>query len=55
MFTLKLFEGWTKNMARASRDKDLETWARIEYKKDSEYAYNYIREHGIGPSVGVQA
>ncbi len=53
MFTLKLFEGWTKNMARASRDKDLENWARIEYKKDSEYAYNYIREYGVSPSVGV--
>ena len=53
MLSLKLFEGWVANMGRSSRDKDLEAWARIEFKKDSEYAYNYIREHGISPSVGV--
>jgi len=38
---------------RSSTDRDLQTWARIEYKKDSEYAYNYIREYGVSPSVGV--
>lgn len=53
MFTLKLFDGWLQNVARKPRDKDLETWARIEYKKDSEYAYNYMREHGVSPSIGV--
>ena len=54
MFTLKLFNGWLRNINSKPRDKDLQTWARIEYKKDSEYAYNYMVENGVPPSLGVR-
>lgn len=55
MLTTKLFEGWLRGLKSAPSDKDLETWARIEYKKDALFAYNYMREHGIAPTIGVKS
>lgn len=54
MLTLKLFEGWIKGLKPQPSDADLQAWARIEYKKDSTYAYHYIRDHGVAPSIGVK-
>jgi hypothetical protein len=34
-------------------DRDLATWARIEYKNDAEFAYNHMKETGTAPKVGV--
>lgn len=53
MFTIKLFEGWLRGLARRPADKDLEAWARIEYKKDSSFAYYHMKEFGVAPNVGV--
>lgn len=53
MLTIKLFDSWLRGLALSPADKDLETWARIEYKKDSTFAYHYMREHGVAPSAGV--
>ena len=53
MFTIKLFDGWVRGLSRRPDNKDLETWARIEYKKDSTFAYHYIREHGVAPNMGA--
>lgn len=55
MLTTKLFEGWLRGLKPMPSDVDLQTWARIEYKKDSTYAYHYIREHGVAPSIGVKS
>ena len=34
----------------ASRHDDLiRHWAQVEYKKDWEYAYHHMREHGSAP------
>ena len=55
MLTTKLFEGWLRGLKPMPSDVDLQTWARIEYKKDSVYAYNYMLEHGVAPSVGVKS
>lgn len=55
MLTIKLFDGWLRGLAlRPAADKDLETWARIEYKKDSTFAYHYMREHGVAPGAGAR-
>lgn len=54
MLTLKLFEGWIKSLRPMPSDSDLQAWARIEYKKDSVFAYHYMREHGVAPSMGVK-
>jgi hypothetical protein len=52
MLTLKLFNDWISLLSNKHVDKDLSTWARIEYKKDSMYAYNYMLEHGTAPRAG---
>lgn len=54
MMTIKLFDGWLRSFALRPQDKDLETWARIEYKKDSAFAYYHMKEFGVAPSVGVK-
>lgn len=33
----------------SKHDEMIKHWARVEYKKDWEYAYNYMREHGEAP------
>jgi hypothetical protein len=53
MLTLKLFDGWVRSLAPRPADKDLETWARIEYKKDSTFAYHHMKEFGVAPSMGA--
>lgn len=53
MLTLKLFDGLVASNKLRMNDHDLRTWARIEYKKDAEFAYNYMLENGIAPSFGV--
>lgn len=55
MLTLKLFNDWVHLLSSRSVDKDIATWARIEYKKDSTFAYHYIREHGVAPGMGAIA
>lgn len=55
MLTTKLFEGWLRGLKPMPSDSDLEAWARIEYKKDSVFAYNYMREHGVAPSIGAKS
>ena len=52
MLTLKLFNDWVHLLSNRPVDKDLATWARIEYKKDSLYAYHHMLEHGIAPGAG---
>jgi hypothetical protein len=52
MLTLRLFIDWVHLLSTRPADKDLSTWARIEYKKDSMYAYNYMLEHGTAPRAG---
>jgi len=54
MLTLKLFNDWVHLLSARPSDKDLATWARIEYKKDSLYAYHYMLEHGIAPGAGAR-
>lgn len=51
MLTIKLFNKWVRGLAQ-SVDKDLETWARIEYKKDSAFAYYHMKEFGVAPALG---
>jgi hypothetical protein len=53
MLTLKLFDGLTKTIKHNMSDRDLATWARIEYKHDADYAYFHMKEHGVAPSLGV--
>jgi hypothetical protein len=36
---------------RKSNDADIRRWAEIEYKKDSEFAYNHIIYHGCTPDL----
>lgn len=33
---------------------ELRTWATIEYKKDAEFAYNYMLNHGVAPNAGAK-
>jgi hypothetical protein len=54
MLTLKLFNDWVHLLSTRPSDKDLATWARIEYKKDSLYAYHYMLEHGVAPGAGAR-
>ena len=51
MFTLKLFEGLLKVRSSRMSDRDLATWARIEYKNDAEFAYNHMKETGVAPTM----
>jgi hypothetical protein len=51
MLTIKLFNRWVRGLGQ-SVDKDLENWARIEYKKDSTFAYNHMKEFGVAPNLG---
>ena len=53
MFTMKLFDGLVAPRRDQSVDRDLLTWARTEYKKDAEFAYNYMITHGAAPAFGV--
>ena len=53
MLTLKLFEGMVSTRRTRINNHDLRTWARIEFKNDAEYAYNYMLENGTAPSLGV--
>lgn len=53
MLTLKLFDGLVSKK-RIKANNDLQTWARIEYKHDSEYAYNYMLEFGVAPTIGAK-
>jgi hypothetical protein len=54
MLTLKLFDGWARLLTTKHSDNDLATWARIEYKKDSVYAYHHMLEHGVAPRFGAK-
>ena len=35
------------------KDSDILTWARVEYSDDWEFAYNHIKNYGMGPKQGV--
>ena len=35
------------------KDNDIRTWARVEYADDWVFAYNYIKNYGMGPKQGV--
>jgi hypothetical protein len=48
MFTTQFFKGFVA-MARTARDTDLQAWAKIEFKRDAEYAFHYMKEHGHAP------
>lgn len=40
------------NILATQTDKnELHKWARIEYKHDAEWAYNYLLEHKTTPSI----
>jgi hypothetical protein len=34
-------------------NKALREWARIEFKHDSNFAYNYVKEFGKVPTIGA--
>ena len=53
MLTLRLFDSLTKITRPTMSDKDLSTWARIEYKKDAEYAYFHMKQYGVAPRLGA--
>ena len=36
-------------------DDAIRQWAKIEYKCDSEFAYNHMKEYGVAPSIGVNS
>tara|TARA_B100000941_G_C28077587_1_gene337169 strand:+ start:253 stop:420 length:168 start_codon:yes stop_codon:yes gene_type:complete len=38
---------------RTLKDNDIRTWARVEYSDDWEFAYNHIKNYGMGPKQGV--
>lgn len=51
---MKFFEGWIGLFRNKRVDRDLQNWARIEYKHDAEFAYNHMLTHGVAPTVGVK-
>ncbi len=38
---------------RTPHDRDLRSWANIEYKNDSDYAYITFKKTGMMPEAGV--
>jgi hypothetical protein len=54
MLTIKLFDALVGSRKTRMKDHDLRTWARIEYKNDAEFAYNYMVENGTSPSLGIK-
>lgn len=51
MLTLKFFQSL---FTSGPNDRDLRSWARIEFKSDAEYAYNHMKEYGMAPVIGVK-
>lgn len=51
---MKFFEGWIKLFNDRKVNKDLETWARIEYNRDAAYAYNHLITYGVPPHAGAR-
>lgn len=51
-----IMNGLVSMFGRNSRwEKDMLTWAQTEYKKDWQYAYNYMLKHkGRAPTIGVK-
>lgn len=50
----KLFGSLVSMFERKTlKDNDIRTWARVEYSDDWEFAYNHIKNYGIGPKQGV--
>lgn len=52
MLTLKFFQSLFQTFSGPA-DHDLRTWARIEFKRDAEYAYTHMKEFGVAPVIGV--
>jgi hypothetical protein len=50
MLTLKLFDSLL-SIKNHSNDSELRNWANIEYKKDADFAYHHIKEHGVAPRL----
>lgn len=50
---MTFFEGWLGLFKNGKVNKDLQNWARIEYKCDSDFAYNYMISHGRAPTDGA--
>jgi hypothetical protein len=55
MMTMNFFNGLVKVLKSNSErdDSGLRSWARLEYKGDAEYAYNYYKSTGQIPALGV--
>lgn len=51
---MKFFEGWVEIFNNKKIDRDLQNWARIEYKNDAEFAYDHMLKYGIAPSLGAK-
>ncbi len=52
----KLFAGLVTMFDRKAKtldERDIRIWAKTEYGKDWQYAYDYIKTHGYGPRMGV--
>lgn len=50
----KLFGSLVSMFERKTlKDSDILTWARVEYSDDWEFAYNHIKNYGMGPKQGV--
>lgn len=52
---MKFFDGWNSLFKNSRVDRDLQNWARIEYKHDAEFAYHHMLRYGVAPSIGVKA
>lgn len=48
MFTTRFFKSFLA-IARTVQDADLQAWAKIEFKRDADYAFHYMKEHGCAP------
>jgi hypothetical protein len=50
---MKFFEGWVSLFKRGGNNTEIQNWARIEYKTDSDFAYNYMITYGTAPNPGA--
>lgn len=51
---MKFFEGWISIFNNKTMNRELQNWARIEYKSDAEFAYHHMITYGRAPTIGVK-
>ena len=53
--TMNFFDGLVFALTKNRKENaGLREWARLEYKSDAEYAYNYYQTYGSAPVMGVK-